>query len=95
MFNRVGSRVSSMKIGSRCVNACDASSRIVSRRLLSSSSSSNKGEGGGIMAWYMKRLETHPISTKALTSAVLVALGDSLSQIGFETGETVIYNICM
>jgi len=46
-----------------------------------------KGSTSGLWSWveaYTKRLETHPLSTKAISSGFLVGLGDGLTQIFIE-----------
>ncbi|EFJ52964.1 hypothetical protein VOLCADRAFT_102925 [Volvox carteri f. nagariensis] len=45
------------------------------------------GSSGGLWAWYMNCLETNPLFTKALTCALLNALGDIFCQFFIEGGK--------
>ncbi|KXZ44840.1 hypothetical protein GPECTOR_61g793 [Gonium pectorale] len=44
------------------------------------------GSSGGLWAWYMSCLEANPLLTKALTCALLNALGDIFCQLFIEAG---------
>lgn len=42
---------------------------------------SNQGRFSRFVEWYAQRLETHPVSTKTITSGILGVLGDFLAQL--------------
>ncbi|KAG2492314.1 hypothetical protein HYH03_009266 [Edaphochlamys debaryana] len=53
----------------------------------SGDSSGSGGSGGGLWGWYMSCLEANPLITKALTCALLNALGDVFCQLWIEGGK--------
>ena len=61
------------------------------RAVFSTSSSSSSGGSSGssglsIAAWYVSKLETHPLITKALTSGFITLAGDCVCQMVIEGG---------